>query len=43
MDLDLDSGFNLYIVYSKIDVGQIISIGPGKFDKKNKCRALNAL
>ena len=26
---------------SVIDVGQGISVGPGKFDKKNKRRALN--
>ena len=26
---------------SVIDVGQGISVGPGKFDKKNKGRALN--
>ena len=26
---------------SGIDVGQRISVGPGKFDKKNKRRALN--
>ena len=26
---------------SVIDVGQRISVGPGKFDKKNKRRALN--
>ena len=26
---------------SGIDVGQGINVGPGKFVKKNKCRALN--
>ena len=26
---------------SLIDVGQGISVGPGRFDKKNKSRALN--
>ena len=26
---------------SVIDVGQGISVGPGRFCKKNKCRALN--
>ena len=26
---------------SRIDVGQEINIGPGKFGKKNECRALN--
>ena len=26
---------------SSIDVGQGINVGPGKFGKKNKCRALN--
>ena len=25
---------------SRIDVGQGINLGPGKFGKKNKCRAL---
>ena len=28
---------------SGIDVGQGITVGPGKFVKKNKCRALNKL
>ena len=28
-------------VASGIDVGQGINVGPGKFGKKNKCRALN--
>jgi len=32
-DLTLESG---------IDVGQLINVGPGKFVKKNKRRALNA-
>ena len=31
-NITLDSG---------IDVGQGINVGPGKFGKKNKCRALN--
>ena len=26
---------------SGIDVGQLINVGPGKFGKKNKCRALD--
>ena len=26
---------------SGIDVGQGINVGPGRFVKKNKCRALN--
>ena len=26
---------------SGIDVGQLINVGPGKFDKKNKHRVLN--
>ena len=34
----LESRFTLESV---IDVGQGISVGPGKFDKKNKRRALN--
>jgi hypothetical protein len=31
----------LFTLASGIDVGQGINIGPGKFGKKNKCRALN--
>ena len=42
MDLDLDSGLNVYTVYSKIDVGQEIRVGPRNFDRKKKFRALNA-
>ena len=30
-----------FTLESVIDVGQGISVGPGKFDKKNKRRALN--
>ena len=30
-----------YTLESVIEVGQGISVGPGKFDKKNKRRALN--
>ena len=33
--------FNTITLESVIDVGQGISVGPGKFDKKNKRRALN--
>ena len=33
--------FATYTLESVIDVGQGISVGPGKFDKKNKRRALN--
>ena len=32
---------NQLTLESGIDVGQGISVGPGKFDKKNKRRALN--
>ena len=32
---------NLYTLDSRIGVGQGINIGPGKFVKKNKRRALN--
>ena len=37
---------NHHLIYSRvwnrgIDVGQLINVGPGKFGKKNKCRALN--
>ena len=32
---------NTCTLESVIDVGQGISVGPGKFDKKNKRRALN--
>ena len=33
--------FIFHTLESGIDVGQGITIGPGKFVKKNKCRALN--
>ena len=35
--------FHQSTLESVIDVGQGISIGPGRFDKKNKRRALNTL
>ena len=31
----------LHTLDSGIDVGQKINVGPGKFGKNNKCRALN--
>ena len=34
-------GQNQHIVASGIDIGQGINVGPGKFGKKNKRRALN--
>ena len=34
-------GFIQHILDSGIDVGQGIHVGPGKFGKKNKRRALN--
>jgi hypothetical protein len=33
--------FQSVTLESGIDVGQGISVGPGKFAKKNNCRALN--
>ena len=36
-----DISTKLTTLESVIDVGQGISVGPGKFDKKNKRRALN--
>ena len=45
-DGNLTEQANKYLVHcptleSRIDVGQGISVGPGKFDKKNKRRVLN--
>ena len=39
--LNLNAKFELSTLESGMDVGQGISVGPGKFIKKNKCRALN--
>ena len=39
--LDLHLRHDSRTLESVIDVGQGISVGPGKFDKKNKRRALN--
>ena len=36
-----DTNFNSFTLDSRIDVGQEINVGPGNFDKKNKCSALN--
>jgi hypothetical protein len=35
------SNFIVDTLKSGVDVGQGINVGPGKFDKNNKCRPLN--
>ena len=40
MDLKLDSGLNVYTLYSGIDIGQGISVEPWKIDKNIKRWAL---
>ena len=37
----IDKEKTLRTIESGIDVGQLINVGPGKFGKKNKHRALN--
>ena len=41
IDNKVEYGCEVFTLESVIDVGQGISVGPGKFDKKNKRRALN--
>ena len=41
MDISILKKPRVHTLESGIDVGQGIILGPGKFVKKNKCRALN--